>query len=179
MLQRKREERPSLLPLPSAAASGSGDDVAECTHNTAKFATGSVRVLLFRMLLPSAHYHGAECCLLAAAARARRRNCRHRGGLVADQWRDSTIPTGKHATDQTKGFAVHPPSPARTRAPPRTPPHPSFSHLPISLDCSLTPLVHVSVRLSCFHRASEKPGCSFFILFFSSLFSLRGSFQRR
>lgn len=95
VFQGEREERPPLLPLPGASASGSGHNVPQRAHNTAELATGSVSVLLFRMLLPVAHGHGAECCLPAAAARARRRNCRHRGRLVADQWRDSTIPAGK------------------------------------------------------------------------------------
>lgn len=95
VFQGECEERPPLLPLPGASASGSGHNVPQRAHNTAELATGSVSVLLFRMLLPVAHGHGAECCLPAAAARARRRNCRHRGRLVADQWRDSTIPPGK------------------------------------------------------------------------------------
>lgn len=95
VLQGEREERPPLLPLSGASASGSGHNVPQRAHNTAELATGSVSVLLFRMLLPVAHGHRAECCLPAAAARARRRNRRHRGRLVADQWRDSTIPAGK------------------------------------------------------------------------------------
>lgn len=103
MLQRKREKRPPLLPLSGTPAAGSRHDVAERSYNTAKLATGSVRVLLFRMLLPPARGHNAECCLTAAAARARGWNCWHSRGFLADQWRYSTIPTGKPSpvTDQT------------------------------------------------------------------------------
>lgn len=93
--QGKREERPSLLPLSGATAPRSGHNVAKRTNNTAKLATGSLRVLLLRMLLCPPRCHCTECRLPAAVARARRRNCWHCRGLVADQWRHPTIPTGK------------------------------------------------------------------------------------
>lgn len=162
LLQRKREERPPLLPLPGPPAASSRYNVAERTHNTAELATGSVGVLLLRMLLPPARRHSPECCLPAAAARAGRRNRWHRCGLVADQWRHSTIPAGKPRlhTLPIKQWVCHAPA-HQTASPSRRHHHSPMHTLHSSftaafpLNCSI-PLSFLYLRvprLSCFRAA--------------------------
>lgn len=177
VFQGEREERPPLLPLPGASASGSGHNVPQRAHNTAELATGSVSVLLFRMLLPVAHGHGAECCLPAAAARARRRNCRHRGRLVADQWRDSTIPAGKPNGLPSGPLELEPVPIERKKKGKRfsfkcgtssfctctVSARPMVSQLhyrSIHLDCTpSSPRVHPSVFIMLSHGARRESGC--------------------